>query len=152
MKFYFNGPGDGGLAAAERALSLDENLGDAHAAKARILTSEGRYQEALVEIDAALRLDPESFEVNAAAARVYFMQRRHADAINTTKKRRRSMATDFSSVSLLMTCYKAMGDLDRTRHAAQRTLARAEKITTQEPDNGMALGYVVNFPLRPGRG
>ncbi len=143
LKFYFNGPGDGGLAAAERALSLDENLGDAHAAKARILTSEGRYQEALVEIDAALRLDPESFEVNAAAARVYFMQRRHADAIKYYEKAAALMETDFSSVSLLMTCYKAMGDLDRTRHAAQRTLARAEKITTQEPDNGMALGYVV---------
>ena len=53
------------------------------------------------------------------------------------------METDFSSVSMLMTCYKAMGDLDRNAHAAQRTLARAEKITTQEPDNGLALGYVV---------
>ena len=35
LKFYFNGPGDGGLAAAERALSLDENLAEAHAAKSQ---------------------------------------------------------------------------------------------------------------------
>ena len=53
------------------------------------------------------------------------------------------METDFSSVSILMTCYKAFGDLATTQQAAQRTLARAEKITTQEPDNGLALGYVV---------
>jgi adenylate cyclase len=39
--------------------------------------------------------------------------------------------------------YKAIGDVEQTRRAAQRTLARAEKITTQEPDNGLALGYVV---------
>jgi TolB-like protein/Flp pilus assembly protein TadD len=143
LKFYFNGPGDGGLAAAERALSLDENLGDAHAAKARVLTSDGRYDEALAEIEAALRLDPESFEVNTAAARLYFTQRRHADAIKYYEKAAALMETDFSSVNMLTTSYKAMGDEDRTRQAAQRTLERALKITTQEPDNGLALGYVV---------
>ena len=40
LKFYFNGRGDGGLAAAERALALDDNLAEAHAARARVLTSE----------------------------------------------------------------------------------------------------------------
>ena len=143
LKFYFNGPGDGGLAAAERALSLDENLAEAHAAKARVLTAESQYDKALVEIEAALRLDPESFEVNTAAARLYFTQRRLTDAIKYYEKAAALMETDFSSVSMLMTSYKALGDLERTRSAAQRTLARAEKITTQEPDNGMALGYVV---------
>lgn len=143
LKFYFNGPGDGGLAAAERALSLDENLAEAHAAKARVLTAESQYEKALVEIEAALRLDPESFEVNTAAARLYFTQRRFTDAIRFYEKAAALMETDFSSVSMLMTSYKALGDLERTRSSAQRTLARAEKITTQEPDNGMALGYVV---------
>jgi adenylate cyclase len=143
LKFYFNGAGDGGLAAAERALSLDENLAEAHAAKARVLTAESQYDKALVEIEAALRLDPESFEVNTAAARLYFTQRRFTDAIKYYEKSAALMETDFSSVSMLMTSYKVLGDLERTRHAARRTLARAEKITTQEPDNGMALGYVV---------
>ena len=144
LRFYFNGPGDGGLAAAERALSLDENLAEAHAAKARVLTSDGRYTEALVEIETALRLDPESFEVNTAAARLYFTQRRHADAIRYYEKAAALMEIDFSSVSMLVTCYSAIGDREGTRRAAQRTLERAEKITTQEPDNGMALGYVVS--------
>lgn len=143
LKFYFNGPGDGGLAAAERALKLDDNLAEAHAARARVLTADGRYDEAMVEIEAALRLDPESFEVNASAARLYFMQSRYADAIRFNEKAAALMESDFSSVSILMTCYKVIGDAANTRHAAQRTLARAEKITTQEPDNGLALGYVV---------
>jgi adenylate cyclase len=145
LKFYFNGAGngDGGLAAAERALELDDNLGEAHAAKGRVLTSEGRYEEALVEIDAALRLDPDSFEVNSAAARLHFAQRRLPEAIQYYEKAAALMETDFSSVSLLMTCYKATGDIEKFRNAAQRTLARAEKFATQEPDNGLALGYVV---------
>ncbi len=143
LKFYFNGPGDGGLAAAERALSLDANLAEAHAAKARVLTSEGRYEEAFVEIEAALRLDPESFAVNSAAARLYFTQERLPDAVRFYEKAAALMEMDFSSVSLLMTCYKALGDMPKMREAAKRCLARAEKITTQEPDNGLALGYVV---------
>ena len=142
LKFYFNGPGDGGLAAAERALSLDGTLAEAHAAKARVLISDGNFALALAEVEAALRLDPDSFEVNMAAARLYFAQRRHSDAIQHYEKAAALMETDFSSVAMLMGCYNAMGDAERTRHAAQRTLARAELITAQEPDNGMALGYV----------
>jgi adenylate cyclase len=143
LKFYFNGPGDGGLAAAERALSLDANLAEAHAAKARVLTTEGRYDEAFAEIDAALRLDPDSFEVNSAAARLCFTQKRLPEAIKYYEKAAALMETDFSSVSLLMTCYKAIGDEVKMREAARRCLARAERITAQEPDNGLALGYVV---------
>lgn len=143
LKFYFNGPGDGGLAAAERALSLDANLAEAHAAKARVLTADASYEAAFVEIEEALRLDPQSFEVNSAAARLHVTQRRYADAIRFYEKAAALMETDFSSVSLLMICYKELGDTERARNAAQRTLARAEKITNQEPDNGLALGYVV---------
>ena len=144
LKFYFNGPGDGGLAAAERALSINENLAEAHAAKARVLTSEGRYDLALAEVETALRLDPESFEVNTAAARLYFTQRRHGDAIRFYEKAAALMETDFSSVAMLETCYQAIGDAEGLQSAARRTLARAERITTHEPDNTMALGYVVN--------
>ena len=61
LRFHFNGPGDGGLAAAERALSLDGKLAEAHAAKARVLTSEGAYEQALAEIDIALRPGPGVF-------------------------------------------------------------------------------------------
>ena len=64
----FRRTGDGGLAATERALSLDENLAEAHAAKARVLTRGGRHDEALREIEIALRLDPESYDVNEARA------------------------------------------------------------------------------------
>ena len=144
LKFYFNGPGDGALASAERALSLDENLAEAHAAKARVLVSEARYDLAMAEIETALRLDPESFEVNTAAARLFFTQRRHKEAIHYYEKAASLMETDFSSVAMLETCYQAIGDREGVRSAAERTLARAERITSQEPDNGMALGYVVN--------
>src|SRR6266513_5124557 len=40
LRFFFGREGDGGLAAAERALSLDPDLAEAHAARARVLTGD----------------------------------------------------------------------------------------------------------------
>ena len=53
--------GDGGLAAAERvSLSINPNLAEAHAVKARIFLEGQKYDEASREIEIALRLGPES--------------------------------------------------------------------------------------------
>jgi adenylate cyclase len=57
------GEGDNGDAAATRALELDTNLAEAHAAKAGVLASSGDYEAAREEITTALRLDPESVDV-----------------------------------------------------------------------------------------
>ena len=89
--------------------------------RARVLTSESRYDEALVEIDAALatrpgvvrgQLRPRPACTSRSAA--------CADAIRYYEKAAALMETDFSSVSLLMTCYKALGDV-RERSATPRS-------------------------------
>src|SRR5437867_9173972 len=81
LRLFLGRESDGGLAAAERALSLDQDLAEAHAARARVLTRDGRHDEALREIEMALRLDPESYEVNRAAGGWYQSLRRYAEAI-----------------------------------------------------------------------
>jgi len=58
--------GDGGQAALDRALVLNPDLAEARALKAKMLADVGRHEEAAVEIAAALRLDPESYEVNVS--------------------------------------------------------------------------------------
>ena len=68
LRFDHGGREDGGLAAAERALALDANLAEAHAVKASYFGENGQHDEASAEIDIALRLDPESHEVNTSAA------------------------------------------------------------------------------------
>ncbi|MBK7904505.1 MAG: adenylate/guanylate cyclase domain-containing protein [Proteobacteria bacterium] len=143
LRFHFSEPGDGGLAAAQRALSIDANLAEAHAAIARVLTSTSQYDDAQREIATALRLDSESIEVNTSAARLNYAQGRYEDATRFYEKAASLMESDFSSVAMLIACYRSLGNKEGLRHAAQRTLARAEKIAAQEPDNGMAMGYVV---------
>jgi adenylate cyclase len=135
---------DDGLSAADRALALDGNFAAAHAVKARILSESGRHDEAGREIEVALRLDPESYEVNRAAAYLRFRQQRLQDATRHFEKAQSLMETDVSSPNMLIGCYTALGDREAARRAAQVTLARAQKTLSQDPSNGAAMGFCCN--------
>ena len=141
LRFVNGRPGDDGLVPAERALALDPNLAEAHAVKARILSQYGRHEEAAAELDVALRLDPESYEVNRAAAYLRFRQQRLDEAIRHYEKALSLMETDLNSGSMLLTCYTAVGDSEAARRVAKITLSRTEKTLAQDPNNGTAMAY-----------
>ena len=141
LRFVNGRPGDDGLVPAERALALDPNLAEAHAVKARILSQYGRHEEAAAELDVALRLDPESYEVNRAAAYLRFRQQRLDEAIRHYEKALSLMETDLNSGSMLLTCYTAVGNVEAARRVAKITLSRTEKTLAQDPNNGTAMAY-----------
>ncbi len=132
---------DGGLAATERALSLNPNLAEAHSVKARMLLEEKSYDEASREIEIALRLDPESHEVNKCAAIVRFRQSQLNESIRYFEKAIALEGTDFGSAGMLITCYGALGDTAGMKRAAEIALARAEKILAHDANNGSAIGH-----------
>jgi len=131
---------DDGLGAAERALALDANLPEAHAVKARILAQHGRHDEAAVEIDDALRLDSESYEVNRAAAYLHFRQRRPNEATRYYEKSMSLMETDLNSGAMLLTCYTVLGNSQAALRVARITLSRVEKMLAQDPNNATGMG------------
>jgi adenylate cyclase len=138
-----SGDADNGLAAAERAIALDPNLAEAHAVRAEILASNGRHDEALREIELALKLDPDAYEVNVAVARAHFSARRVAEAVRCWEKATASMEGDYHAAGMLIGCYDSLGDEAASRRAAERALARAEKVVATEPDNGSAMSFIV---------
>jgi adenylate cyclase len=143
LRFFSDREGDDGSMAAERAIELDGNLAEAHAAKARVLAKGERFDEAVREIDLALRLDAESYEVNHAAGRLYYLMRKFDKAILHFEKAATTVETDFTSAGMLVSCNTAIGDKEGARRAARRSLGRCEKIVALEPDNGSAMGFAV---------
>lgn len=135
--------GDGGLAAAERALALNPRLAEAHAAKVRVLTAEAQFAEAKTGIETALELDPESYEVNFAAARWCVAMRNHRQAISFFEKAASETVSDFYAAGMLPTCFLALGDSEGARVAARRAAERCERAVAIEPDNGSAMGFLV---------
>ncbi len=140
-RFVHGKESDDGLASAERALTLEPNLAEAHAVKARILAQHGRNDAAAAEIDVALRLDRESYEVNRAAAYLRFRQRRLDEAIRYYEKAMALMETDLNSGGMLLTCYTAIRNTQAALRVARVTLSRAEKSLAQDPNNATAMGY-----------
>jgi len=133
--------GDGGLAAAERALELNPDLAEAHAVKARILSEQNQNEEALREIEIAVQLDPESHQVNRCAGLLIFRQKRFEEAIAFWEKAIALEEADFGSSGMLITGYTALGNRQAAQRAAKITLARAEKILAQDRNNGSAMGH-----------
>src|SRR5882724_10015817 len=141
LRSTFDRGGDGGLAAAERALELNADLAEAHAVKARIFSEEKRHDEASREIETALRLDPESHQVNKCAALLRFRQQRVEESIPYFEKAVALEEGDFGSGGMLITCYTALGNREAARRAAEITLARAENVLAHDPNNGSAMGH-----------
>ncbi len=138
-----NEAGDAGWAAAERALAIDPDLAEAHAAKASVLTFEGRYDEAQAEIEIALRLDPTSPDVNNSAGSLATASRRFADAIHHCEVACAMDVADCGSAFMGIQAHEGLGDLAGARAAASETVARIEKALVAEPDNGTLLGFGV---------
>ena len=109
--------------------------------KARILSEENRHDEASREIETALRLDPESHQVNKCAALLRFRQQRSKKPVGYCEKTLALEEGDFGSAGMLITCYTALGNHEAARRSAEITLARAEKVLAHDPNNGSAMGH-----------
>jgi adenylate cyclase len=131
--------GDGGQAALDRALALNPDLAEARAEKALRLSDAGRREAAAAEIAVALRLDPESFEVNYRAGYISYGLGRLEDAARHYEMATALTETDLSAPGMLVSCYTALGDGENTRRTARIALERAEKAVAQDRSNGYAM-------------
>ena len=148
----WHGHGDGGEAALDRALALDPDLAEARALKARKLSEAGRHEEATAEIAIALRLHPQSYEVNDQAGQISYNQGRLEDAVRYWEKAAVLIETDLSTPFMLLSCYAALGGGENIRRTAAITLERAEKAVAQDRSNGYAMGAAVRALAALGEG
>jgi adenylate cyclase len=141
---------ESGLAAAERALSLDPTLAEAHSAKARVLADLGRHDEALVEFEESVRLDPDSHEVRFNFGRTCFQLRRYEAAAEHFERAAALAEEGFGSLSFLAQIYQALGRENEAKDAARRGLERIEREIALHPDNALALSFGVGLLVQLG--
>jgi adenylate cyclase len=89
---------------------------------------------------AALRLDPESWEVNRIAGKVLFLQGRLQEAAGCYEKAAELMDADYSGAGMLECCYRGLGDVEGLKRAARMTLERVEKALKSNPRDASAVG------------
>jgi len=146
------GAGEDGAEAADKALALDPDLAQGHAARARVLIGQGKAAEAQAEVERALQLDPESYDVNATAARYFIATKKYGDAIKHLTKAETLMQTDVWAPGMALQCHEARGDTVGARMAAQHAMERINTILKADPEHVDALGFGVTTLLRLGQG
>jgi DNA-binding winged helix-turn-helix (wHTH) protein/TolB-like protein/TolA-binding protein len=95
-----------------RALSEAPNYGPGHQWYAVSLTSRGRFDEAVAEIERAERVDPLSLVINAVRAWILYLSRRYDEAIEQAKR-----TIDMDAGFPLPHYYLGLAYLARGRHA-----------------------------------
>ena len=141
LYFTFDKGDEDSLATAERALELDPSLAEARVVKARHLFEQQRFDEANDALERAIALDPESWEVNREAARISYAQRRFSEASRYYEKAVSLDETDYHSWGMLTSVYEALGDHEAVLNAARCVVSAAERVTGQNPTNGLALCF-----------
>jgi adenylate cyclase len=132
---------DDGAVAAERALSLDPTIAEAHLPRAWRLAVLGEDDEANAEIATALRLNPESWEVNKEVARLLYRQRKLSDSAHHLEKATELMESDFHGWGMLAACYLAQGDSAGLQRCADKLTGQVQQALARDPDNGAALAF-----------
>ena len=136
-------PDQDGSEAVERALALDDKLGEAHAVKGRIFDRQNRREDAAHEMEIALALAPDSHEVNLAMGSHLFVEGRLREAAQFYEKAAHLIETDCACWGMLTTVYRGLGDQEAALHAARQVVERASKVVAREPDNCTVISWLV---------
>lgn len=130
---------DAGLSAAEKALSLDPTLAEAHAAKGRALAELGREDEALAAHETSLGLDPESPDVQYYFGRTCHQFGRHEAAIRHLERAAQLLETDYFPLALASQSYELLGRKNEATRTVRRALELIEREIGERPDNVHAI-------------
>ena len=142
LRYAYGRDVDDGFAAAHAALAIDPSIAEAHLPMVKRLQEKDQFEAAAAKMAQAIRLGPESWEVNKEAGRFYLFQRDVPTATRHFEKAAEVMETDFHAWAMLVTCYRALGEMEKVPHAAARMVSEAEKAVQQDPSNGAALGIL----------
>lgn len=126
---------DGILEMSAKALALDPDLGEAHAAQGLALHQNGGHAEATSEFERALALDTNLYEANFYYARLLYTQGDFAAAAKLFERAAELRPDDYVSPVHLMTLYHALGRPADRRRWAQLGVERAERALDLHPEN-----------------
>jgi serine/threonine protein kinase/Flp pilus assembly protein TadD len=122
-------------AASSKALELDPNLAEAHAARGLAESLSKSYEEAEKEFEAAIELNPNLYEAHYFYARTCFVQGKHEEATRHYRAAHRVNPDEYQAASLLGFTYKTMGEAEKMERAYRRSLTKIERHLELNPDD-----------------
>jgi serine/threonine protein kinase/tetratricopeptide (TPR) repeat protein len=136
--------------ASRKALLLDPGLAEAHVSRGLAISLNKRYDEAEIEFQTAIRLDPRLFEAYYFYARACVQQGKPKDAARLFEQASEVKPEDYQAPQLLGMVYTGMGRDAEAEQSYRRAWQRAEKHLELHPDDARALYLGANSLCRLG--
>jgi adenylate cyclase len=136
------------LATVDKALALNPNLAEAHAARGIAYAVDDRRQETVAAFEKALALDPSNWEALYYFGRFYFGIGDFEAALSLFTRAMEVQPEDFESVAFLSQSLQALGRSAEADSYTRICVKRAEQALRQNPENSraaqlIAMGYAV---------
>jgi tetratricopeptide (TPR) repeat protein len=126
-------------AASRKALALDPDLAEAHAARGVALSLSGRHDAAEQSFETAIRLNPKLFDGHYFYARDCFARGQTEKAIRLYEQAYEVRPDDYQSPLLVAQVYEDLGRADEARGARLRGVKAVEERLDLNPDDVRAL-------------
>ena len=123
------------LAITDKALALDPNLSEAHAARGEALANSNRRSEAAAAFERALELDPNSFDGSLSYARFCVTEGKPEKAIELYLRALEIQPDDSQAPMLLQIVYRSIGRVEESERYGRLGLKRAEEQLKLHPEN-----------------
>ncbi len=124
-----------GLAACDKALQLDSNLAEALVARARIVYSQRKHDEAIDFAKRAIALKPDCEGVYNVLGRAYFASGRFQEAAELTAKAIEANGDDYNVFIPFVNALERLGryaELKRYREMEMRSLERQLELVPED--------------------
>ncbi len=137
LRYYyrFDISTDSILALADKALSLDEALPEAHASRGFGLLLAHRPDEAVAEFERAIALDPSSFEAHYLYGRLCHGQGKMEKTAALFERAAEINPDDLNVPTFLTHVYRSLGRDEARERWARRTVEIAERQLALYPDD-----------------
>jgi serine/threonine protein kinase/Flp pilus assembly protein TadD len=126
-------------AASRKALDLDPELAEAHAASGLAFALKKDFAHAEKEFEEAIRLNPKLYEAYYFYARTSFQSGDLAKAAELYEQASRLNPDDYQAVSLLVPVYHGLGRPIEAESTERRALQLIEKHIDSHPDDPRSL-------------
>ena len=126
-------------AASRKALELDPELAEAHAAGGIALALKKKFDAAQKEFEEAIRLNPKLYEAYYFYARTAFQSGDLAKAADLYEKASTLNPDDYQAASLLVGVYHGLGRETEARDTERRALQLTERHLDRHPEDARAL-------------
>jgi adenylate cyclase len=124
---------------SKKALRLAPGIPESHIARGIAYSIYGDYEQADLEFEIALGMDPASFSARFTWARSKTYQGDAREAVEHYQKASEIRPQDYQSVLVQMSLLDSLGDLDGAREKAEEGLGRAKAFLELNPDENLAL-------------